>query len=82
MPTKATLLSLKQIHTIIMSFTPNKTLNSSRGIIRYRDDDLDDLTDDEICAELPLQGVTHAKRFISQRNRQTIRLNTYFSSKI
>jgi hypothetical protein len=51
------LLSLKQIHNIAISSTPHRTLNISRGIIRYRDEDLDDLTDDEICAELAPQGV-------------------------
>ena len=71
------LLSLKQIHNIAISSTSHRTLNTSRGIIRYRDEDLDDLTDDEICAELAPQGVTHVKRFISKRNGQQINLNTY-----
>ena len=71
------LLSLKQIHNIAISSTPHRTLNISRGIIRYRDEDLDDLTDDEICAELAPQGVTHVKRFISKRNGQQINLPYY-----
>jgi len=45
------LLSLKQIHNIEISSSPHRILNSSRGIIRYRDDDLSELTDDEICHE-------------------------------
>jgi hypothetical protein len=57
--------------------SPHRTLNSSRGIIRYRDDDLDELTDDEICKELAHQGVTHGKRFVSKRNGQEIKLNTF-----
>jgi hypothetical protein len=57
--------------------TINRDLNISRGIIRYRDEDLDDLTDDEICAELAPQGVTHVKRFISKRNGQQINLPYY-----
>ena len=43
------LLSLNQIHKIEISSSPHRILNSSRGIIRYRDDDLSELTDDEIC---------------------------------
>ena len=45
------LLSLKQIHTIAISSTPLRTLNTSRRIIRYRYEDLDDLSDEEICEE-------------------------------
>jgi len=66
MPMKTTmlnLLSLKQIYSIIVYATPHRTLNSIRGIIRYRED-LDDPTDDDICPELTPQGVTHVKRFI------------------
>jgi hypothetical protein len=36
-------------------------LNSSGGIIRYKHDDLDGLSDDEIGEELSPQGVTHVK---------------------
>ena len=42
------LLSLPQIHNIEISSSCHRTLNSSRGIIRYRDDDLYELTNDEI----------------------------------
>jgi len=62
------LLSLRQIHNIEISSSPYRTLNSTRGIIRYREDDLDELTDDEICYELVPQGITHVKRFVSKRN--------------
>ena len=41
------LLSLRQIHNIEISSSPHITLNSSRGIIHYRDDDLDELTNDD-----------------------------------
>ena len=60
-----------------MSSSPHRTLNSSRGIIRYRDDDQDELTDDENCYELAPQGITHAKRFLSKRNGKEIKLNTF-----
>jgi len=62
------LQSIWQIHNIEISSSPYRTLNSSRGIIRYREDDLDELTDDEICYELVPQGITHVKRFASKRN--------------
>ena len=73
------LLSLRQIHNIEISSSPYRTLNSSRGIIRYRDDDLDELTDGEICYELVPQGITHVKRFLSKRNGEEIKLNTSFN---
>jgi hypothetical protein len=38
------LLSLKQIYSIIVYATPHRILNSIRGIIRYREEDLDDPT--------------------------------------
>ena len=68
---------LRQIHNIEISYSCHRTINSSRGIIRYREDDLDELTDDEICSELAPQGVTCGKRFESKRNGQDIKLNTF-----
>jgi hypothetical protein len=43
------LLSLKQVHSRAISSTPHRTLNISRRIIRYREEDLDDLSDEKIC---------------------------------
>jgi hypothetical protein len=71
------LLSLKQIHSRAKSSTPHRTLNTGRGIIRYRDEDLDNISDEEIGEELAPQGVIHVKRFISKRNGQTVKLNTF-----
>ena len=65
------LLSLKQIHSIAIVSTPHRTLNTSREIIRYRDEDLDDLSDEKICKELAPQDDIHVKRFISKINGQT-----------
>ena len=48
----------------------------SRGIIRYRDDDLSELTDAEICRELEPQGIINVKRFISRKTGQEVKLNT------
>ena len=56
---------------------PHRNLNTSRGIIRYIDEDLDDLSDEEICEELAPQDVIHVKRFILKRNGQTVKLNTF-----
>jgi hypothetical protein len=61
------LLSLKQIHRIAISSTPHRTLNSSRGIIRYRDENWDDLSDEDICEELAPQGVIHVKLFFIEQ---------------
>ena len=66
------LLSLKQIHNINISSTPHRTLNTSREIIRYRDEDLDNLSDEEICNELAPQGVIHVKRFITNKGNNKI----------
>lgn len=71
------LLALKHINDISISASPHRTLNSSRGIIRYRDDDLSELTDAEICKELEPQGITHVKRFISRKTGQEVKLNTF-----
>jgi hypothetical protein len=49
----------KVFRRIAISSTPHRTLNSSRGIIRYRDEDWEDLSDEDICEELAPQGVIH-----------------------
>ena len=69
--------SLKQNQNIPISSTLHRTLNTSRGIIRYRDEDLDNLSDEEICKELAPRGVIHVKRFITKRNGQLVKLNTF-----
>ena len=68
------LLSLKQVHSIAISSTPHRTLSSSRGIIRYREEDLDDLTEEEICEELAPQGVIH----VNKGNNKITELRTIF----
>jgi hypothetical protein len=70
------LLALKHVNDINISASPHRTLNSSRGIIRYRDDDLSELTDAEICKELEPQGIITVKRFISRKTGQEVKLNT------
>jgi hypothetical protein len=49
------LLSLKQIHNIEISSFPHRTLDIGRGINHFRDDDLSELTDDEICHQLAIR---------------------------
>ena len=71
------LLSHKQIHNITISSTHYRTLNTSRRIIRYRDEDFDDLSDDEICEELAPRGVIDVKRFITKRNGPLVKLSTF-----
>ena len=73
------LLSLKQIHNITISFTPHRTLNTSRGIILYRDEDLDNLSDGEIGEELAPRRVIHVQRFITKRNGQLVKHNTFLT---
>ena len=45
--------------------------------MRYRDEDLDNLSDEEICKELAPRGVIHVKRFITKRNGQLVKLNSF-----
>ena len=71
------LLALKHVNDINISASPHRTLNSSRGIIRYRDDDLSELTDAEISKELEPQGIINVKRFISRKTGQEVKLNTF-----
>jgi len=70
------LLALKQINDISISASLHKTLKS-RGIMLYRDDDLSELTDAEICKELEPQGITHVKKVISRKIGQEVKLNTF-----
>jgi len=73
------LLSLKKIHSILyyISSTPHSILNTSRGIIRYRDEDLDDLSDDEICGELAPQGCHSCQANYIEKKRSDRKLNTF-----
>jgi hypothetical protein len=45
-----------------------------RGIIHYRDDDLSELPDAEICNELEPQGIINVKRFISRKTGQEVKI--------
>ena len=71
------LLALQRIGNVEINSSPHRSLNSSQGIIRYRDDDLSELTDEEICRELAPQGITKVKRFISKKDGQEVKLNTF-----
>ena len=50
------LLSLTSILENPISATPHRTLNSSQGIVRDRDRDLKDMSEEEICKELESQN--------------------------
>ena len=71
------LLSLKTILNIPVSVTPHRTLNFCQGIVRDRDHDLADMSEEEICNELKPQNITQVKRFTKKSEGQTIKLNTY-----
>jgi hypothetical protein len=74
LPLLSEFLTLKASYWIRDILPPQRTLNTSRGIIRYRDEYLDNLSDEEICKELAPQGVIHVKRFITKRNGQLVKL--------
>ena len=72
------MLSLKHVDDINISASPHRTLNNSRGIIHYRDDDLSELPDAEICNELEPQGIINVKRFISRKTGQEVKIKHLF----
>lgn len=71
------LLALKHTNDIKISASPDRTLNNSRRIVRYREDDLSKLTDAAICKKLVSRGLTHVKRLISKKTGQEVKLNTF-----
>lgn len=73
------LLALKHTNDIKISASPDRTLNNSRRIVRYREDDLSKLTDAAICKKLVSRGLTHVKRLISKKTF-LITFNTHSES--
>ena len=71
------LLSLTQILDTLIASSPRKTLNFCQGIIRDRDHDLSEMSEEENCSELESQNITKVKRFIKRSEGKTIKLNTY-----
>lgn len=71
------LLALKHTNDIKISASPDRTLNNSRRIVRYREDDLSKLTDAAICKKLVSRDLTHVKRLISKKTGQEVKLNTF-----
>ena len=71
------LLSLTSILDTPVSSTPHRTLNYCQGIVRNRDHDLADISEEEICQELKPQNISKVKRFTKKANGQIIKLNTY-----
>ena len=70
------LLSLTTVLDIPVAASPHRTLNYSQGIIRDRDHDLSDLSEQEICNELKHQNITKVKRFSKKSDGNIIQLNT------
>ena len=71
------LLSLTSISDLQISVSPHRTLNSCQGIIRDRDHDLAELSEEEISKELKSQNVSHVKRFTKKSEGKIVKLNTY-----
>ena len=71
------LLQLTKIDNVPVSASPHNSLNSSKGVIRDRDQDLADFGEEYICSELKSQGVTNVKRFTMKKGDNIIKLNTY-----
>ena len=71
------LLQMNKIGDHDIESSPHRTLNQCKGIIRYRGNDMDDLTDEEICAELKPQGVKSVKRFTTKKENVIVKLNTF-----
>ena len=71
------ILKMNKIYDHEITASPHRTLNQSKGIIRYKGGDLDELKDEEICNELKPQGVKAVKRFTTKRENTVIKLNTF-----
>ena len=56
----------------------NRSLNTSKGVIRDFHQDLKDMSDEEIKKELSSQGVTNVARFILKKDNKEIKTNTLF----
>ena len=67
------LLSAEKILNIPISASPHKSLNSSQGIIRDRDRDLAEFSEEQILNELKDQGITAVKQFVKKREKQKIK---------
>ena len=68
------LLNATMFIDIPIKAEPHKTLNTSRGILRCRN--LRDCTDEEISTNLAAQGVTLARRIITNRHQNPTPTNT------
>ena len=71
------LLSLTTVLDIPIVASPHRTLNYCQGIIRDRDHDLSDMSEQEICEELKSQNITNVKRFTKKVDNNIIQLTTY-----
>ena len=71
------ILTISSILEVPVSAEAHRSLNRSQGIIRDRDRNLADLSEQEICSELSSQGVSHVKRFTKKEDNKIIKLNTY-----
>ena len=69
------LLSTKSLEGIPVNITPHNSLNFTRGVIKTRD--LQDMSEEDIIAELYSEGVIRCKRIKITRNSQIIQTNTY-----
>ena len=56
----------------------HRSLNSSKGVIRDYNQDLQDMSDKKIRKELASQGVTKVSRFILKKDNKEIKTNTLF----
>ena len=71
------LLSLTTILDVPIAASPHRTLNYCQGIIRDRDHDLSDMSEQEICVELKSQNIIKVKRFTKKVEGKIIQLTTY-----
>ena len=69
------LLSTKSLEGIPVNITPHNSLNFTRSVIKTGD--LQDMSEEDIIAELYSEGVIRCKRIKITRNSQIIQTNTY-----
>ena len=68
----------KHLANIEIQVSAHRTLNTSKGVIRDRQQDLKYMTESCITKELADQGVKDVSRFILRKDGKQIATNTYF----
>ena len=75
-----TLMMSKHLANIPIEASAHRTLNTCKGVIRDKQQDMKYMTEEEITKELSDQGVKEVSRFMLRKDGKQIATNTYFVS--